>query len=70
MKVIEYDKKYRQDFIDFNSAWIIDNFGHLEPEDYDSCYYKDNSLRYNYEKNADYAKISAKQLVMFTRSML
>lgn len=25
MKVIEYDKKYRQNFIDFNSAWIIDN---------------------------------------------
>ena len=36
MRVIEYDKKYRQDFIDFNSAWIIDNFGHLEPEDYET----------------------------------
>ncbi len=36
MRVIEYDKKYRQDFIDFNSAWIIDNFGHLESEDYET----------------------------------
>ena len=34
MRVIEYDKKYRQDFIDFNSTQIIDNFGHFEPEDY------------------------------------
>ena len=33
MKVIEYDARYKQDFIDFNSTWIIDNFGHLEPED-------------------------------------
>ena len=36
MKLIEYDKKYRQDFIDFNTAWIEDNFGHLEPEDYET----------------------------------
>ena len=33
MKVIEYGARYKQDFIDFNSTWIIDNFGHLEPED-------------------------------------
>ena len=36
MKVVEYDKKYRQDFIDFNSSWIIENFGHLEPEDFET----------------------------------
>ena len=29
-------KKYRQDFIDFNSEWIIDNFGRLKPEDYET----------------------------------
>ena len=33
MKIIEYDSAYRQDFIDFNTAWIIDNFGFLEAED-------------------------------------
>ena len=33
MQIIEYDERYKQDFIDFNSTWIIDNFGHLEPED-------------------------------------
>ena len=38
MKLIEYDKKYRQDFIDFNTAWIEDNFGHLEPEDYETAF--------------------------------
>lgn len=36
MRVIEYDKKQRQIFIEFNSAWIIDNFGHLEVEDYET----------------------------------
>ncbi len=33
MKIIEYDERYRQDFIDFNSQWIIDYFGGLEQED-------------------------------------
>ena len=33
MEIIEYDEKYKQDFIDFNTAWIIDNFGFLEDED-------------------------------------
>ena len=36
MELIEYDEKYRQDFIDFNTACIEDNFGHLEPEDYET----------------------------------
>ena len=36
MKLIEYDRRYRQDFIDFNTAWIEDNFGHLELEDYET----------------------------------
>ena len=36
LKVIEYDSKYRQSFIDFNTAWITDNFGHLEAEDYET----------------------------------
>ncbi len=33
MKIITYDPKYKQDFIDFNSAWIIDHFGFLEDGD-------------------------------------
>lgn len=33
MKIIEYQEKYKQDFIDFNKTWIIDNFGFLERED-------------------------------------
>lgn len=33
MQIIEYDAKHKQDFIDFNTAWIVDNFGFLEDED-------------------------------------
>ena len=33
MEIIEYRPEYKQDFIAFNSAWIIDNFGFLEDED-------------------------------------
>ena len=37
MQIIEYDAKYKQDFIDFNTAWIVDNFGFLEDEDRAIC---------------------------------
>lgn len=33
MEIIEYDAKYKADFIQFNKDWIIDNFGVLEKED-------------------------------------
>lgn len=33
MDLIEYDAKYKEDFIQFNKDWIIDNFGFLEDED-------------------------------------
>lgn len=33
MVLIEYDAKYKDDFIQFNRDWIIDNFGFLEKED-------------------------------------
>jgi len=33
MEIIEYDAKYKDDFIRFNKDWIIDNFGFLEKED-------------------------------------
>lgn len=36
MKVITFEEKYRQDFIDFNTDWIISNFGFLEEHDKDT----------------------------------
>lgn len=33
MKVIPFEEKYRQDFIDFNTDWIVSNFGFLEEHD-------------------------------------
>lgn len=33
MEFVQYDSKYRQDFIDLNTAWIKNNFGSLEEED-------------------------------------
>lgn len=33
MEIIEYTPRYRDDFIQFNTDWIIENFGFLEPED-------------------------------------
>lgn len=33
MNVIEYEKKYKEAFIQFNTDWITDNFGFLEDED-------------------------------------
>ena len=45
MTLIEYDEKYRQDFIDFNTAWIEDNFGHLDPEDYETFEHIEDELK-------------------------
>lgn len=33
MEIIEYDPKFKDDFIKFNTDWIVDNFGFLEDED-------------------------------------
>lgn len=33
MKIVEYTPRYKDAFIRFNTDWIIDNFGFLEPED-------------------------------------
>ena len=33
MELVQYDPKYRQRFIDLNTAWIKNNFGSLEKED-------------------------------------
>ena len=29
MKIIEFEEKYRKDFIDFNTDWIVSNFDFL-----------------------------------------
>lgn len=33
MKILKYDPKYKNSFIQFNTDWIVDNFGCLERED-------------------------------------
>lgn len=33
MEIIQYDPKYRQNFIELNTAWIRNKFGSLEKED-------------------------------------
>ena len=33
MKVIPFEERYRQDFINFNTDWIVSNFGFLEEHD-------------------------------------
>ncbi len=46
MKIIKYDKKYKQSFIDFNTDWIVENFGFLEENDINSF----NSIEENISK--------------------
>lgn len=36
MNIVKYDAKYRDSFIQFNTDWIVDHFGHLEKEDYET----------------------------------
>lgn len=33
MRVIQFEERYRQDFIDLNTDWIVSNFGFLEEHD-------------------------------------
>lgn len=33
MKAIPFEERYRQDFIRFNTDWIVSNFGFLEEHD-------------------------------------
>jgi GNAT superfamily N-acetyltransferase len=44
MEIIEYDKKFKQAFIDFNTDWIEDNFGFLEKEDLDTFEHIEDEL--------------------------
>lgn len=43
MEIIEYQEKYKKDFIQFNTDWIEDNFGYLEEEDiYTFCHIEES----------------------------
>lgn len=44
MKIIEYQEKYKKDFIQFNTEWIEDHFGSLEAEDIDTFNHIEESL--------------------------
>ncbi len=44
MELIKYDARYKDDFIRFNTDWIIDNFGFLEQEDLDSFAHIEEAL--------------------------
>lgn len=44
MEVVEYQEKYREAFIQFNTDWIIDNFGCLEEEDWNTFNHIEESL--------------------------
>ena len=36
MELVKYKEEYRQAFIDFNTDWIVTNFGALEEHDYET----------------------------------
>ena len=45
MRVIAFEEKYRQDFIDFNTDWIVSEFGFLEEHDREAFEMIDEELR-------------------------
>ncbi|MCD8181479.1 MAG: GNAT family N-acetyltransferase [Firmicutes bacterium] len=45
MKIIQFEERYRQDFIDFNTDWIVSNFGFLEKHDIETFEKIDDELR-------------------------
>lgn len=59
MELIEYDARYRDDFIRFNKDWIIDNFGFLDKEDIET-----------FEKIDEELANGAKRLFMLSNSSL
>lgn len=44
MRIIEYDSRYKNSFIEFNTDWIVDNFGCLENEDIETFEKMDEEL--------------------------
>lgn len=45
MNIIQYQEKYKKDFIQFNTDWIIDNFGYVEEEDLHTFHHIEESLK-------------------------
>ena len=45
MDVIQYQEKYKKDFIQFNTDWIVDNFGCLEEEDLETFNHIEENLK-------------------------
>lgn len=45
MKIVQYQEKYRDYFIQFNTDWIQDNFGYLEKEDLEVFNHIDEHLK-------------------------
>jgi N-acetylglutamate synthase and related acetyltransferases len=45
MNVIPYQEKYKKDFIQFNTDWIVDHFGFLEEEDLHTFEHIEESLQ-------------------------
>lgn len=45
MKIIQFEERYRQDFIDFNTDWIVSNFGFLEEHDLETFDKIDDELK-------------------------
>lgn len=44
MKIVTYDPKYKEAFIQYNIDWILDHFGKLEKEDLETSEQIDNEL--------------------------
>lgn len=44
MEIIEYQKEYKKEFIQFNTDWIVGNFGSLEEEDVYTFHHIEESL--------------------------
>ena len=45
MELVQFEDKYRQAFIDFNTDWIVTYFGKLEPHDLETFDKIDEELR-------------------------
>ena len=45
MELVQFEDKYRQAFIDFNTDWIVTYFGKLEPHDLETFDKIDDELR-------------------------
>ena len=45
VEIVQYDPRYRDAFIEYNTDWIEEYFGHLEEEDYETFAHIDDEIR-------------------------